>query len=225
MSLVEQLSARTLDRLVAGTGAREVASPTEVMRVFEADGGLRIVATTLAVRERGVVTCMIFAFTAADSAVPHFTLDCGQRPDGYAFHLDLVPRVELATHLTYMDALFEPLSEVYAEGSATAGLSATGTSRRQIALMSPWMILHQADEAAFRAIEPTVEAYADHWLALVRDGVPAEVLATIKDTDLAAHDAAVRANLFNPSVDPVWGRVHAMIGDDAAAAIRAELVR
>lgn len=239
MSLVRELSARTLARVVDGTGVTEVhdadgravldvtteAGTSGLMRVFTRDDGLKVVSTTLAVPARGVVTCMIFAFTAADSAVPHFTLDCGERPDGYAFHLDLVPRVELATHLSYLDEVFEPLSAAYAAGSATAGLAPTSTTRRQVAMMSPWMLVHHADEAAFRAIEPTVVAYADHWLAMLRDGVSDQVAGSLADTDLARHDALVRANLFNPSVDPVWGRVDAMVGPDAAASMRRQLQR
>jgi len=236
MSLAADLSSRTLARVVDGVGAVEVLgadggavldvrgeTSTGLMRVFRAESGAKIVATTLAVPARDVVTCMVFAFSAADSALPHFTLDCSDRPDGHAFHLDQLPRVELATHVPYMDEVFEPLTPVFTAGSGIAGLSATGTTRRQFAMMSPWMLVHLADEPAFRAIEPTVLAYADHWVALQRRGLSDEVAASTADTDLAARDAGVLANLFSPSIDPVWGRVSAMLGDEAAATIRTEL--
>ena len=240
MKLAQGLSTRTLDLVVAGVGATEVQGPgggpvlavghdggnaTGTMRVFRADSGVKVVWTSLSVPARKHETCMVFAFTPPESPLPHFTLDCSDRPDGHAFHLDLCPRVELATHREYMDEVFEPLSSAYAEGSAVSGLSATGTTRRQYAMMSPWMLVHLADEPAFRAVEPTVRAYAEHWLALLRDGLSAEVTATLAGVDLAARDDAFRANLFSPSIDPVWGRVTGMLGEQAAATIRGELER
>merc|ERR1712167_315210 len=38
---------------------------------------------------------MIFAFTAEDSLIPLFTLDSIKMGEQYAFHLDLIPRVDL----------------------------------------------------------------------------------------------------------------------------------
>ena len=122
-----------------------------------------------------------------------------------------------------MDEVFEPLTPTFTEGAAIEGLSATGTTRRQFAMMSPWMLVHLADEPAFRAIEPTVLAYADHWVALQRDGLSPAVATTVDRSRLAGRDAAVLTNLFSPEFDPVWGRVGAMLGDDGAARIRTEL--
>jgi hypothetical protein len=236
VSLATELSSRTLDRVVDGVGAREVLgadggpfldaqgeSATGLLRVFRAPTGAKVVATTLSVPARGVVTCMVFAFAAPDSALPHFTLDCADRPDGHAFHLDLLPRVELATNVPYMDEVFEPLSPVYDAASALPGLSATGTTRRQFAMMSPWMLVHLADEASFRGIDDAVDAYADRWVELQAAGLTDSVARSVDGLDLAGRDAAVLANLFSPSVDPVWGRVSAMVGDEAAATIRGEL--
>ena len=237
--LAVDLAAGTLRQVVDGTGAREVlgpdggpflataaaeGEPSGVLRVFRSDDGLHVVATVLSVPARGVVTCMVFAFTPPGSALPHFTLDCANRGDGYAFHLDVLPRVELASHLDYLDEVYGPLTSWYERGCAVDGLAPTGTTRRQHALMSPWMLVHLADEPAFRAIAPVVAGYADVWLERVRAGLPDAVAATLADTDLAARDAAVRANLFSPSVDPVWGRVTAMVGEQAASVIRGQLL-
>ncbi len=43
--------------------------------------------------------------------MPHFTLDSVLGQGSYAFHLDLIPRVELATHLTYVDWAHTPLTD------------------------------------------------------------------------------------------------------------------
>jgi len=238
MHLAEDLSARILGRIVDALEADELTGPgggpmlfsevepggnRGVMRVFTSTAVPKIVSTVLTVPARDVVTCMIFAFTPAASALPHFTLDCSDRPDGHAFHLDLLPRVELASHRAYMDEVFEPLSAAYLDGSGIAGLSPTGTTRRQTAMMSPWMLVHLADESAFKVVGDVVDRYVEHWLSVVSTGLSAEVEASVIGGDLAARDAAVRDNLFSPSIDPVWGRVDAMIGSEAAARIRTEL--
>lgn len=167
---------------------------------------------------------MVFAFTAADSAIPHFTLDSVYGGDYYAYHLDLIPRAELSSHLPYMDAAYQPLTEVFTEASAMDGLSRADIGPRQYALMSPWMLVGRATEEAFRKIGAAVSAYVEHWSALVTDGLPADVVAGLADTDLAARDTAVRVNLFSPDVDPVWARVTQLIGEPATARIRAELI-
>jgi hypothetical protein len=241
MSAALALSERVRDRIVAGTAAVErthegrpvleagdPAAATGVMRVYDGPSGSpldRIVWTKLEVAARGVTTCMIFAFTRPESPIPHFTLDCSDHGDGmHAFHLDLAPRVELATHVGYMDAAFEPLSGAFAEASGLDGLSGTRTTRRQFAMMSPWMLVHLATPPAFEAIGATVDAYADHWLGLVRDGLPVGAVDELAGEDLAARDRAFRRNLFSPEIDPVWGRVDGMIGADAATVMRNTLI-
>jgi hypothetical protein len=241
MSAALALSERTLGRIVDGVGAVErltdgrpaldagdPAKATGVMRVFDGPTGSavdQVVWTMLQVPARGVTTCMIFAFTRPSSPIPHFTLDCSDHGDGmHAFHLDLAPRVELATHVDYMDAAFDPLSDAFATASAVDGLSATRTTRRQFAMMSPWMLVHLATPAAFDAIGGTVDAYVEHWLSLVDRGLPAEVTSALVDDRLADRDRQFRQNLFSPAIDPVWGRVDGMIGPDAADVMRRTLV-
>ena len=43
------------------------------------------------------------------SAVPHFTLDAVAARGIFAFHADLMQRVDLSTHVEYMDAVYAPL--------------------------------------------------------------------------------------------------------------------
>ena len=75
------------------------------------------------------------------------------------------------------------------------------------------MLVHRADEAAFQGMGPIVDAYVEHWLGLVAAGLPAPVTESLADTDLAARDATVRANLFSPAVDPVWAQVSRLLGE------------
>ena len=89
--------------------------------------------------------------------------------------------------------------------------------------MSAWMLAHPADEAGFRAVFATVAAYRDHWLELVVDGVPDDVLDGVGGEQLAERDARHRDALFNPDVDPVWAQVDRLLGPDASARIRDRL--
>lgn len=239
MILSLELSERIRDHLVQATGATEVLAPdggplmvapgidtpaSGTMRLFRGGSMQKLVWTKLQVPARGVTTCMIFAFAEPESGLPHFTLDCADHGDeSYAFHLDLMPAVELATHVPYMDEVFVPLSPFYETGRATEGMWPTGTTPRQFAMMSPWMLVNFANETAFRKIGDVVMDYANHWISVINAGLSPNVHATLSDTDLVARDAAVRFNLFSPSIDPVWGRVDAMIGPAGSELIRTNL--
>ena len=237
MSLPEALSDRVLDRLLAATGLTPSAdtaltssmSPAPVgrLRTFGAPPGdvangpaqdvAKVVAVSLVVPAIGLDTHMIFAFTRPDSAVPHFTLDAVASADFHAMHLDLIPRMELAPHLAYLDTCFEPLTALLEAAWEIDGLSPAAIGPRQRAIMSPWMLVCRATEPAFGKLGPTVDAYLGHWLDLLGRDVPA-------GTGLAARDAAVRANLFSPDVDPVWHQVTRLLGAEQAELVRGELL-
>lgn len=68
-----------------------------------------------------------------------------------------------------------------------------------------------------------VQAYLDRWYDLVDNGLPQEILDTVKDTDLAARDAANRAIIFNREVDPVWDLIGPLVGDRGSEMLRAQL--
>ncbi|MDG6103635.1 hypothetical protein Daura_34905 [Dactylosporangium aurantiacum] len=236
-SLPFALATRALDAILArqpltevGAPYRELRSPMSpapvgTMRVWQGDGEVsRIVYVGLVVPPINLDSHMVFAFTDPKSAVPHFTLDSVYGGAYYAYHLDLIPRAELSSHLAYMDSAYHPLTARYEEASQRDGLTRAHIGPRQHALMSPWMLVHRADEAAFRGMDPIVDAYAGHWLDLVAAGLPAEVTGSLADTDLAARDATVRANLFSPAVDPVWAQVSRLLGEPASDEIRDVLI-
>jgi hypothetical protein len=168
---------------------------------------------------------MMVAFSPDESPVPHFTLDSVGNDDDFAFHLDLIPRVDLGAHLAYMDHCFGPLTEIRAAGRAVDGLRPANVTERQWALMSEWMLVHRASEPAFQSIRTTVEAYRDHWFTLVADGVPTEVLGGTTGAQIAERDRRNRAAIFDPDVDPVWDRVTQLLGQEQSEAIRTTLAR
>lgn len=240
ISLPAALCHGTLDAIVERGGLTEVGGPdgapylelVSVMgpqpvgevRVFAGERIAKVVYVGLSVPQIGLDSHMVFAFAPADVAVPHFTLDSVEGQGSYAFHLDLIPRVDLGTHLTYLDWAHTPLDATYEEVEARPGLTRTTIGPRQFAMMSPWMLVHRADADAFRAIDGPVQAYLDHWFSLVEAGVPAEVVADVADTDLAARDERNRANIFSPEVDKVWAQVQQLLGLDLAERVRVQLV-
>ncbi len=197
-------------------------SPVGSHRVL-VGGGVSLVYVGMTVDAFGLDSHMIFAFTPPDSAVPHFTLDSVLAGPHYAFHLDLIPRVDPGAHLAYLNHCFGPLTEAHDALAGIGGLSPAHLSPLQWQLMSAWMLACRADETAFASIGPTVAAYRDHWLGLVREGVPAEVLDGITEADLAERDRRNRAALFNTRVDPVWAQVDRLLGPEVSASIRASL--
>lgn len=236
-SLPGGLCNRTLDAIVEATGLAEVGAPFRTLtspmspdpvglvRIFAGEGAVeKVVYVGLAVPAIGLDSHMVFAFTRGDSVVPHFTLDSVQGQGSYAFHLDLIPRAELATHLTYVDWAHAPLTATYDEVEARDGLSKAAIGPRQYAMMSPWMLVHRAEEEAFVAIEDAVRAYFDHWVSLLESEVPAAVQADVADTDLAVRDLRNRANIFSPDVDHVWAQVARLVGDEAMEDMRVQLL-
>ncbi|WP_067701455.1 hypothetical protein [Nocardia jejuensis] len=229
MSLPTALSERTLETLRDTLGLETVEdlpltsamSPEPVGRLRVLRGGPidKAVTVDLVVPPIGLDSHMIFAFTGSDSAVPHFTLDSVYGGEYYAMHLDLIPRVDLAVHLEYLDAAYLPLTPLLEDAWTIEGVTAAAIGPRQRAQMSPWMVVCRATETAFHALDDTVHQYLDHWISLLDKGVPAV------DADLPGRDRANRANLFSPEVDPVWARVSRLLGAQQCERVRGELLR
>jgi hypothetical protein len=241
-SLPAKLFGNTLQRLVDTLGLQEqcagdggaylplvsqlpmVQGEVGSVRLFTGDPLFRVVTCSLAVEPIQLDSHMLFAFTPGTSAVPHFTLDSVKAGEHFAFHLDLIPRLDLGAHLQYMDEVFGPLTEAYEAGAAIEGLSKAHLSPRQYAIMSPWMLANRASESAFSSIEAAVEAYQQHWFSLLRNGVSAAALEDVTPAEIASRNLRNKRIIFDPDVDPVWGRITGMIGEEAVAIQRALLI-
>ena len=232
MSLTAALADETVEAIAAPLSLEE-SHRAELVSVLDgnqvgvhrvlAGGGVTLVYVGMTVEAFGLDSHMLFAFTAPSSPVPHFTLDSVLAGPHYAFHLDLIPRLDPGANLAYLDHCFVPLSDAYEAAAGTEGLTAAHLSRRQWQLMSAWMLAHRATESGFATIGPIVASYRDHWLGLVRDGVPEEALGGATAADLAGRDRRNRAAVFNPEVDPVWAQVDRLLGAEASVSIRASL--
>lgn len=241
-SLPERLFSTTLDNLVNHLGLTEqvreggeawmplvsqlpmVQGQVGQVRLFTGDPLFRVVTCSLVVEPIQLDSHMLFAFTPGASAVPHFTLDSVKAGEHFAFHLDLIPRMDLGSNLAYMNEVFLPLTEAFETGSAIEGLTPAHLSPLQNAVMSPWMLAKRATEQAFAGIESTIESYQQHWFDLLAKGVSEQARGGLSDQQLQARNLENKRIIFDPQVDPVWGRITSMIGEDAVAEQRALLI-
>ena len=236
MLLANKLSQKTVQAIVErfslvehGSPYKELMSPMSpapVGRVRVWSGGPihKMVYIGLSVPPIGLDSHMVFAFTAPDSAEPHFTLDSVLAGPHFAFHLDLIPRVDLGANLAYIDEVLHPLTELVESAREIEGLSRAHLDPRQLAIMSPWMLAYRANEAAFAAIDGHVEKYLGHWFGIVERGISAETIATLDNHNFAQRDQRNRSAIFNPEVDKVWAQVARLVGEETSTELR-ELLR
>lgn len=232
MSLAKTLSHNTLHTIINHFALQEQGAPHMTLhssmspapvgevRLFSGGPVQKMVYIGLTVPPIGLDSHMIFAFTAVDSPIPHFTLDSVLAGPHFAFHLDLIPRVDLGANLAYINELFQPLTAVFEATKQIEGLTPAQLSPRQYAIMSPWMLAFRANEQAFSQIDEQVSRYLDHWFAVVEAGLSAETLASLDSTDFAQRDQRNRAALFNPEVDPVWNQVERLLGAEVGTELR-----
>lgn len=192
--------------------------PVGAMRLFSGDKVRKMVYIGMTVPQFGLDSHMIFAFTPPDSAVPHFTLDSVMNAPDFAFHLDLIPRVDLGAELDYLTTVFKPLDAAFEAAGKIEGLKPARLGPTQYAIMSPWMLAYRANAEAFDAIQEPVRAYLEHWFRLADGGI-----GGYEGHALAARDQRNRAAIFNPEVDRVWAQVDRLLGADTSAMMRAVL--
>ena len=239
MSLPSDLCLGTVDAIVSRLGLTEVPgddtpefrplfspmspdAPVGALRIWQRDG-LDLAYVGLAVPQIHLDSHMMYAWAASDSAVPNFTVDSVGFDGGFAFHLDMTPRVDLGAHLSYMDHCYEALTPIRAKVEEIDGLSKANISERQWALMSEWMVVSRADENGFRAIRGTVDAYRDHWATLFENGIPAEVIEGVTPDDLAERERRNRGFVFDADVDPVWAQIERLLGTEESERLRTTL--
>ena len=199
-------------------------APVGQVRLFSGGPIHKMVYIGLSVPPIGLDSHMIFAFTAPDSPIPHFTLDSVLAGPHFAFHLDMIPRVDLGANLAYIDELFQPLNDIFDEAKEIEGLTPAHLSPRQYAIMSPWMLAYRASEEAFVKITDPVERYLAHWCGLVETGVSAATIDTLNHTDYAERDQRNRNAIFNPQVDPVWAQIDRLLGTEVSGQLQ-EILR
>lgn len=235
MSLAQTLSHKTLNAIVDRFGLQEQGAPylelrspmspapVGQVRLFAGGPVHKMVYIGLTVPFIGLDSHMIFAFTAPDSPVPHFTLDSVLAGPHFAFHLDMLPRVDLGANLAYIDEVFQPLTAVFDTAKTIPGLTPAHLSPRQYAIMSPWMLAYRATEAAFAQIDDHVDRYLAHWFHIVTSGISPATLSSLDNHSFATRDQRNRAAIFNPQVDPVWAQIDRLLGAEVSQQLQALL--
>jgi len=236
-----KLSVDKLEQIAERTGVREIhgadggphrrvlsakdGNQVGQSRVFLGDGTVKkVVYHEIAVEPIGLDSHMIFAFTDERSPIPHWTFDSVVAFGNHAFHLDLIPRVDLGANLTYMDGIYGRVTDAYEVGLKQEGLSEAAIGPRQRAVMSPWMLAYRVEESLYPTIDVHVQAYLDAWFGMVENGVDADVAASIDPVRVAERDRANRAMIFSRSVDAVWDQITPLMGMEQSEALRLDLV-
>ena len=233
MSIVQDLSYTTLQTLIKDLGMEELGSvkqpfktlrsPLEVepvgcARVFKSKSAMQLVYINLTVAKIQMDSHMLFCFSGADSLLPHFTLDAVYAGGSHAFHLDLIPKVDLSINFNYLQTVYQPLTSVFSEAKKIQGLSEAHISPLQRAVMSPWMLAHRANAEAMDSMGIVCSQYLTHWLKLTNTDWAS--LECYPQQDLAIRDARHRSILFNRTVDPVWQQVDRLLGEESSEDLR-----
>jgi hypothetical protein len=199
--------------------------PVGALRRFTGGPLHQVVTISIAVPPIKLDSHMLFAFAKPDSAVPHFTIDSVSTGEFYAFHLDLIPRIDLGENLAYIDEVLAPVTEANEAAKAIAGTEPAHLKLRQLALMSPWLLAFRATEDAFRKLSGPTEAYLSHWMKLVDNGISAKSLENVDQSRLAMRDQRNKDFIFDPQVDAVWAQVARLVGDPVSGQLRQILRR
>ncbi len=193
-------------------------------RVYSRDDGVRLVYSALAIDEFGMDTHQVYAFTGADSPLPHLFLDTAISPNTngtFHFGLDLPPRVDLGANLEYALAVYDPLSESRATALAQPSvMPVPSLGPLQHSIRSPWMVAAIVSPEDLSRLAAVVDCYVDQWLMLVAKGLPPEVVASVAWQDLPQRDQRNREAMFSPRTNPVWTLVDRLVGVESAAAMR-----
>lgn len=237
MSLAKTLCQNALNAIVERFSLTEHGEPYKLLmspmspapvgkvRMFSGDPVHKMVYIGVSVPPINLDSHMVFAFTAPDNPLPHFTLDSVLAGKHFAFHLDLIPRVDLGANLAYIDEVFQPLTASFDAAKEIKGLTPAHLSPRQYAIMSPWMLAYRAkDEDSFSQIEVHVDKYLAHWFDLLEKKLTVHTFENLDNHEFATRDQRNRDAIFNPEVDKVWSQMDRLLGAETSAELQ-ELLR
>lgn len=169
-----------------------------------------------------------YAFARPTALAPHVAIEwtsmvrAGQ--DRVGLLLDLLPRIDLAVNLQYVDEVYGPLTAVLDDAFSIDGLEPERISPRRAICFSPWRLSVTGPIEATDALDAVVERYLDHWISVISGGVDASVDPVANDpTKLVQHDKFHRNALFEEASDPRWDRIYRLLGPNEAAELRMAL--
>lgn len=197
-------------------------------RVFSRADGTRVVYSALAIDDFGMDTHQVYAFTAADSLVPHLFVDTAISPNTegtFHFGLDLVPRVDLGANLDYSEAVYVPLDEARSHALTQPGvMPVPSLGPLQWSIRSPWMTAAIVAPEDLKKLGSVVTTYVDHWLHLMDEGIPSSAQESLAPQDIEQRDQRNREAMFSPRTNPVWGLVDRLVGAESGQAMKDLLI-
>ena len=132
--------------------------------------------------------------------------------------VDLLPRLDLAVNLAYVDEVYGPLTPVLEDAFDMPGLEPERLAPRRATCFSPWRLSVTGPIECANALGGIVNRYLDHWMAVISGGVGASVDPVANDpTKLVQHDKFHRNALFDEASDSRWDRIYRLLGPNEAA--------
>jgi hypothetical protein len=190
------------------------------LRVYRGRGRVqKVVSSRFALASPSMDSHSVVVFTQPDSPVPHFGLDSVRLDQRVHLYVDLLPKCDLSVSLAYLDRCYVPLTEVRDELEHDTRFTPSQAPLRHRALLSPWHALYTLEPGDLDAAEQYVDRYVSHWASLLRSDAP----ELQKDPALVARDALYRKTLYSREVDPAWGLLDRVIGQDTVDDILAAL--
>lgn len=197
-------------------------------RVFTRDDGTRVVYSRLSIDAFAMDTHQVYAFTGADSPVPHLFLDTAISPNTegtFHFGLDLVPRVDLGANLSYALDVYSPLDTIRAEALARPGvMPVPSLGPLQWSLRSPWMVPAIVAPSDLQELSDVTDAYVERWLELADGAMDPEVATDAASQHVAVRDRRNREAMFSPATNPVWGLLDKLVGQETAERMKDVLI-
>jgi hypothetical protein len=182
------------------------------LRVYQGRGRVeKIVCASFSLATPALDCHSVSVFTDPQSPLPHLMLRTVHTGPNVELQLDLLPKRDLGVSLAYVDASYEPLSEVRSEIDEDPRFGPAELPRRLRSLLSPWSVAHLVDPADLLAAASYVDRYLSHWAALLKSDAPELQPAG----ELAARDAVNRQLLFSRGVDPSWEKLDRTLGREA----------
>lgn len=172
--------------------------------------------------------CSFHVFARPTALVPHLAIEwvamvrAGQKRIGLV--LDLLPRLDLAVNLAYVDEVYGPLTPILDRAFDIDGVEPERLHPRRAICFSPWRVSVTGPVEAGDALDEIVSRYIDHWTAIISGGVGSSVDPVANDpTKLVQHDKYHRNALFEEASDPNWERIYHLLGPNEAAELRMTL--
>lgn len=187
------------------------------LKIYRGIGPVDLVITTsLLAADNQLESYMCVALGKADTAIPHLVFDVVASEGHASFHIDLLPRVDVAVEADYIDAVYEPLSAALDSFSANEAFQIGFAPRSLRAKFTPWTGLFSALAPQLLCEgEDLIVSYTDHWLHLVETGV----VSSLDTAALQGRDQQHRAAIYQRSSDPLWAFLDGFIGEESTSLI------